>query len=158
MAFRIWLVLASIAFLSACSSVPTGDDIEIECHWGYQGRCILNTKAGTYQHDMVSDPSITIPLVLTAEEKTQILESALAMNFFSFIHHICTDRSVSSGAACFHLRIETPERNNWIEWCNRIDEQSEEARKADKLIKMVIGIVESRSEFKALPRPKGMYM
>lgn len=158
MEIKVWVVFVLNIFLPACGSVPTGEDIQIKCDWGVQGRNILDTKAGTFQHDMVSEPPITIPFVLTGEEKNRILDTARAMGFFSFMHQVQTAPWMSSNAPYHYLRIETPESSNWIDWFGAIDSQSEKARNAWILLNMVIEIVESKPEFKSLPRPKGFYI
>jgi hypothetical protein len=114
---------------------------------------ILNTFEGTYTKDMVMDKDITIPLVLTNEELIQIYNKIVELDIFNVTKPLF---SVGSVTPCWNYRLKAivnrEEKNG--EWSNCTGEFPSEIITLGSLIR---NIIESRSEYKKLPEPRGGY-
>lgn len=168
MAVRKWVVVGSIVLHAACSSIPGAEDIQIQANWCKDR---LDTKVGTYTHDMVSSPDITIQFQLSIAERRSILDAARSIDFFSLPHEIHqvpileiwdgdtveTFQLTSSTCICT-IRIESANETNEVEW-NIMDAGTPETRgKLRWLLEEIWRIIKSKPEYKALPRPIGVYM
>jgi hypothetical protein len=166
MAVRKWVVAGFIVFLSACSSTPDAEDIQIQANW-CQDR--LDTKAGKCTKDLIVDGDTTISLQLTYAERAHILDAARSIDFFSLPHRISLvpiievwdgdtvdTYQVSSGTCICSIRIESRDQTNWVEWDG--DAGTPETRERLRwLLEEIWRIIKSKPEYKALPRPTGFY-
>lgn len=168
MVVRKWVFAGFIVFLSACSSTPSLEDIQIQANW-CQDR--LDTKAGPCTKDLIAGGDTTISLQLTYEERAQIIDAARSIDFFSLPHEIHqvpileiweddtveTFQLTSSTCIC-SIRIESNNEKNEVEW-NIMDGGRPETRgKLRWLLEEIWRIIKSKPEYKALPRPSGGYI
>jgi len=164
---RTLVLLATILIFSGCSTSHPGGDIQIDCRWGEGGRNHLDTRAGTFAKDIGEVRPIVTTLQLWLAEKLRIVDSAPSLGFFSQVHQEKQDPfesltmdnpitiELSTGMTHWTavIRISTAEEENWVQWDSRTP-KTENWRRMDSLMTCIIRIVESKPEYKALPRGK----
>jgi len=163
MRFLVWSLLFGVCI----STQAFGQDVQIVCHWGVDGKNKLDTKTGVYEHDMViGDPEYTT-IRFTDEENTQVMKVADSIGFFQMPHDVpYVPRRVDSTligfdmvqpCGTYFIKIVTETDSNWVAWNDCIEPLVERSEALDILLASVIRIVMDRPEYKALPRPRGAY-
>ena len=167
------LTIASLALLIAvlgmagCSTPPAAQsDFNLIFRYGVGAKNELNTFEGTYTRDMISDPSITVPLSLTEEEQDRIYKKMVEIDFFDYPEKFSL--TVAPGESVgmvtpymsYYFRVEYDSRIKEVRWEDEIINinENEKADKLRGLIKLITDIIESREEYKQLPEPTSGYM
>ncbi len=162
------IVLIAAQFASGCSTSQLGEDIQIDCRWGEGGKNHLDTRAWTFAKDIGEVRPIVTTLQLSLAEKIRIVDSARSLGFFSHAHqekpkinepvsnddlpkYYEIDLGMSHWTAV--IRISTVDEENWVQWDSRTP-GTESWRRMDSLMTCIIRIIESKPEYKALPRGK----
>ena len=144
-------------------STHSAETIEIICHYGVGGKNQLDTAKGTFTYDMVIDPPMVIPLALSDMERKEILNAALTAGFFS-MPDILPDPAKQSAELCmrpcrtYYLSITSPDYSNDVSLDTCSCMQQDDEKKLGNLISLIRSIIASKSEFKALPKPKAGYL
>ena len=151
--------------------------IEIVCHWGHEGENQLDTRAGTFTKDMISNPDTTVWLTLTWEQKQEVLSFADSIGFFQYPGMVPFDFEevlvlVDSASGEYALQgsgwgrdpceklmlgIVTSEREYTVSWDDCMGPRHEMVEPLDDLVDMIVAMVMSNPEYRALPRPRGAY-
>jgi hypothetical protein len=170
---RLILVSAALFLLLAASAHT--QKIEIVCHFGYGGKNQLDTRTGTFTHDMVRGPDTTIILTLTQVEKLRILSYADSNGFFDFPPKLYAipesgDSTPEPGESdikpmftivspCGHnsLLISVGDRQNQVNWDNCTEPQDPRHEPLDELVRMIREMVKAKQAYKTLPIPRGAY-
>ena len=167
-----WLTILSlvlvVTFLGLVGCVAsTPPDVNLIFRYGVGAKNELNTFEGTYTKDMVSDPSITVPLSLTEEELDRIYRKMVEIDFFEYPEEFFVD--VASGElagmvtpySSYYFKVEYGSSIKELRWEDEITEITNEDDKANKLrelIKLITDIIEAKEEYQRLPEPTSGYM
>ena len=91
---KYWLTIVSLVLMAALlgtvgcvTDTPPAvkpPDFNLIFRYGVGAKNELNTFEGTYTRDMISDPSITVPLSLTEEEQDRIYKKMVEIDFFDY--------------------------------------------------------------------------
>ncbi len=137
------------------ASVKTFDFV---FRYGVGAKNELNTYSGTFTLDMVSDPSITADLKLTVEDKWQILQKINETDFFNLPSSYPKEPNMwMSTQVDYYIKAQYGSRVNEITWNNNshIDGNVE---KLQQLADLMIGTIQGKAEYKALPTPRSGYV
>jgi hypothetical protein len=132
--------------------------------YGVTGRTTLDTYQGTYTKDMVMDPDITIELTLSQEEMDSIYQKMVEIDFFKYPDEFSV--SVPEGErkaevtpySTYFFQVTYGEKTKELLWHDKIMNPDEKADKLKGLINIIINIIESKEEYKALPKANGGYI
>ncbi len=157
--------IAAIAGLAACDT-PSGEesDFNLIFKYGVTARNELNTFEGKYTRDMVADPPITIDLTLTEEELDRIYRKMIEIDFFDYPDKFSVSVplgepiSIIRPYSSYYFRVEYESGIKELRWEDEIKNEDEKADRLRALIKLIRDIIESRAEYKELPKPKSGYM
>ena len=132
---------------------------------------VLDTSEGTYTKDMVMDPSITIKMLLSDEEKSKIYQKILEINFFDYPnmievpHPSSTDKNSISSRLCdpqYELKVVANAKVKKVNWDGCVPvggiPKGGQVDRFEKLIRYIQTIIESKTEYKKLPAPRGGYL
>ncbi|NJD53862.1 MAG: hypothetical protein FIB07_13460 [Candidatus Methanoperedens sp.] len=141
---------------------PANDDIDfnITFRYGVEGKNELNTFKGTYMKDMVIDPSITVNLSLTKEEKQRIYQKMNDTNFFDYPGYFPQrqDRFVTPNSV-YRLKVEYDSKIKEVSWDDNSLFEDENIEKGLNEIKgLIIEIIEDKEEYKIIPTPRALYL
>ncbi|MFA6233253.1 MAG: hypothetical protein WC824_03555 [Bacteroidota bacterium] len=132
------------------------------------GKNHLDTREGIFAKDIGEAREIVANLQLSLAEKLRIVDAARLLGFFAHVHQEkreITETVSSDGLPIFYeidpgmshwtavIRISTAEEENWVQWDSQTP-KSDSWRQMDSLMTCIIRIVESKPEYKALPRAK----
>jgi len=157
-----------IGLLLAFTSLACDDGVVIDIVYTYGpvgalGENKLDTIEGTFTHDMILDPPITVDLRLTSEERQAVLAEVRAVKFFRLPSVIVVPEQKDTGCritGC-HLNdlcIKVNSRSHAVRWTNCNCSPSAERDRAERVTALIKKIIYSRDEFKSLPPPRGSYM
>ena len=135
-------------------------DFNITFRYGVGAKNVLNTFEGTYTKDMVVDPSITVNLSLTKEEKQRIYQKMNNTNFFDYPGYFPQrkDRIVTPSSD-YRLKVEYDSKIKEVSWDDNSLFEDENIEKGLNEIKgLILEIIEVKEEYKKLPAPKGLYL
>ena len=167
------LTIASLALLIAVSGMascsappPVQSDFSVIFQYGVGAKNELNTFEGTYTKDMVSEPSITVPLSLTEEELSRIYQKMVEIDFFDYPEEFSL--TVAPGESVglvtphmsYNFRVEYDSGIKEVWWDAEIINinENEKADKLRELIKLITDIIEAKEEYQRLPEPTSGYM
>jgi hypothetical protein len=103
-------------------------------------------------------------LVLTAEEMDSIYQKMLAIDFFNypdkFSVHVADNETKIEVAPypTYLFSVVHDGKTKELLWHDKYVNSDPQADKLKKLINLIIGIIESKTEHKALPTPSGGYL
>jgi hypothetical protein len=148
------------AVIRGAQTVPATmpPDFEFVCRWGVGAKNVLDTAAGTFTQDMIADPSITIDLELTAEDKAEIYQHLKDVDFWAY----ATDAGGLDGMGVtpstnYSLTVSGSGLTHTVRGNDFWADPELEAQALYKLFQHIQAIIEAKDEFKALPKPKGGY-
>lgn len=134
------------------SSLPPSFNIDF--HYGILAKTGLNTFNGTYTKDMVMNPSVTIPIVLTSEEISGIRKQFDSLNLFEEKAR-AENHTFVTPCESYDLIVDEDGTSRHLDWdCDQYGSNPDLETLAD----YVRSIVESKDAYKALPIPQGGYM
>lgn len=158
------LVVCFTAMAGCVEQKPEVSHFNLEFKYGITAGNVLDTFEGTYTKDMVADPPITIDLVLSEEEKEEIYQKMVEIEFFDYPDDFSVD--VSPGAtttivtpySSYYFRVEYDSQTKELRWEDEITNPDEKAEKLRELITVIRNIVESKDEYKEFPEPTSAYL
>lgn len=172
--------IASLAVFASCnSSRPDERDFNMVFKYGIAMKNELNTFKDTYTKDLISDPSVTIKMVLSEEEMETILEKMLDIDFFTYPDNFSVQLAPDSRImirtpyAEYYFKVEYEGNLKELWWDEEIVwqeqwlkdlkdkvfiENKEEVEKLSELISLIRNIIENKEEYKELPKPRGAYI
>jgi hypothetical protein len=131
--------------------------------YGITSRNILDTYHGTFTKDMITAPGITIELTLTVEEMDSIYLKMVEIDFFHYPEEFkveVTGEIISTVTpySSYYFEVEYGPDVKILAWEDEITNPDEKADKLEELINLIINIIESKEEYKALPKANGGYI
>ena len=166
------IVLAIMAGLLSgswgCRDSNTHVSLEFEFNfifkYGVTGRNILDTYQGTFTKDMVTAPGITTDLTLTVEEMDSIYLKMVEIDFFHYPEEfkVIVPEGELTGTvtpySSYYFEVEYGPDIKILAWEDEITNPDAKADRLRELINLIIGIIESKAEYQALPEPSGGYL
>ncbi len=131
-------------------------DFNLLFQYGVFERNMLDTFSNTYTKDMVMDPSITIGLKLTDEEKRKIYDKMIEIDFFNYPDEF--DYPVSIPPSSYSIYVDYYSKTKDCHWGYSSLDSDPRVGKLNELARLIQDIVESKKEYKRLPEPRGAYM
>ncbi len=130
-----------------------------ESSYGVGPKNELNTFNGTYTRDMVQDPPITVSLVLTKNELSGIQRKVAELALFN----LPSNFSRKEGEWVipqfdYYLKIQNGSQTKEINWNTNSFIDSISKSSLDSMEIYLLGIIEQRQEYQALPTPNGAYL
>lgn len=143
-------------------------DFGLVAEWGVARMNTLDTFSGTFTKDLVSGspPTATTGLVLTPAELRGLFDGLRELELWSYPRHFhpwyadVTSAGVEqmvTPATNYHLRVVAAGLEQEIWWT---DDNASTVASAEALrdwFRMVMELVQSRPEYKALPQARGGY-
>jgi hypothetical protein len=161
--FCVLLYAVQLNFGFFCSKTITEPDpqlLKIHYYYGFGNQ--LNTFEQTYTKDLVLDGYITVDFWLTEAEQESIRNKLQVVNFFSFpdtlIYQIGSDSimvSISPDPGWQFLQVADENRDKIVYWRYPFPEGNEFVARLVELKNLIIDIIEAKSEYQALPPPRG---
>jgi len=167
--FRTVIALVFIAlmlagsFAGCAAPVPDASGFNMIFKYGITAKNELNTFEGSYTKDMIMDPPITVDMVLSEEELDIILQKMMEIDFINYPDRFAVE--VAPGEMMgqrtpfpsYYFKVEYDSQVKELWWDDKIINESEKADRLRELINLIIGIIESKEEYKKLPAPRGGY-
>ena len=158
-------LVLSFAVTTGCNGQETEEsDFNLEFKYGVMARNILDTFEGTYTKDMVTDPSITVELTITEEEKDLIYQKMVEVDFFSYPDEFSVDIppgeniGIVTPYSSYYFKVEYDSQIKELRWEDEITNPDEKADRLRELILLIRNIIESKEEYKTLPEPTSGYL
>lgn len=111
---------------------------------------------------MLLDGYITVEFWLTATDQERIKNKLEAVDFFNFPDTLIYQKNAGSimmpidpNPGWKFLRVADENRDNIVYWRPLLSVMNEPAPRLIELINLIIHIIESKPEYKALPQAKG---
>lgn len=129
--------------------------LKIHLYYGFGNE--LNTFEQTYTKDLVMDGYITVSFWLNEEEQQSILNKLRAVDFFHFPDTIMyrTDSGMYPDPGWQFLRVSYENKDKTVYWRYPLPEGNEFVPLLLDLINLIIDIIKSKPEYKALPPARG---
>jgi len=166
----ISFVLGLAVLYRSSMFVGVESDFDLIFKYGVKGpddepKNVLNTIKGTFTKDMVVDPSITVKLRLTDEELRRIYEKMVEIGFFhypaKFRVHVPLGASICivTPFSSYHFRVVSHGVVvKQLRWDDEICNDNERAESLRGLVRLICEIIESKAEYKKLPKPRAGYI
>jgi len=153
--------------VQATNIVEEGWSVQPEINFGFileYGSCYTNkldTFRGEFTLDQVTEPSITIPLKLSAEQLEMIYQKMYEINLTQYpaIYAIPTHPGEQVGfvtpASHYNLEVVNGKSTTTISWTDEIIEPTAlEADRLRELLKMIVQMISENPDGIELPKPK----
>ena len=121
--------------------------------YGVGAKNELNTFSQTYTKDMVMDSPVTVSLKLTGKEITDVYKKINDLELFDIKQATETNTRVTP-CSSYYLKVQSGYHQKGLTWDSC---QGKINDKLQKFTDYIIKIIESKEEYKALPKPKGGY-
>jgi len=160
-----FLVSGALSCSPAVNPPPRNTDFDFIFKYGVGPPVnALDTFQGTCTKDMVMDSSITINLFLTQEEMDTIQSKMKAIDFFNYPYDF--NSRIPSGQirgyvvppTVYHFKVKDGPVWKEVIWNSGVVYQDDQAADLKGLVDLIIGIIESKDEYKKLPRPRSAYL
>lgn len=170
---RLAIALALIALaVAGCSGATTGDpppsatpvsDLEeLVFSYGIGARNVLDTRRGTFTKDMILASPVTVELRLTDDELQRVARRLAAIDFFSYPRVYETREDLGGGVVTpsmtYRFAVTTAAGTKDVTWDDTTFNSDERAADLRGLARLLVGMIESKSEYQALPEPEGAYL
>ena len=154
-------ILGYSLFQSSSIIVPERpDNFTVLFRYGVGSHNILNTTDGTFTKDMISDDPITIELILTESELDRIWELAHENKFYELDEHNPGPRNYSVVPhETYRLTVRAedyPEKK--VIMGDLGGNYTKNETRFLRIVKYIRNVIENRSEYKALPKPRDGYV
>ncbi len=166
-AIFILVMCCLVIFITGCNVATAhqaNDNFNFIFKYGVSGGNTLDTFHGTYARDMILDPAETINMTLTSEEMDSIYQKMLEIDFFNYPDKFSVtvaDNETKTLVApyfTYFFRVEYNGKTKELIWHDKYVNSDPPANKLKELINLIVGVIESKDEYKALPAPTGGYM
>ena len=158
MRFSIIIIILLLSECCVAQNIKTPDEqfVQIYLHYGYHNE--INTFEQTLLKDLVPD-TVRIPFCFTKREQEIILTNAERFNFFSFPDTVNKqpNEDISPDFGQQILRIRVGNKDKTIVWFEPHDKKFKYYSLLIELKNLIIDIVVSKLEYKALPPTKSGY-
>ncbi|HEX9974492.1 MAG TPA: hypothetical protein VGD14_20660 [bacterium] len=161
--FKILKIICWILFFGSCSKTITEPEpqlLKIHCYYGFSNE--LNTFEQTYTKDLVLDGYVTVEFWLTEAEQESIRTKLDVVDFFSFpdtlIYQMGTDSimvRIEPDPGWQFLRVADEHRDKIVYWRYPFPEGNEFVPHLIELKNLIIDIIESKPQYRALPPARG---
>lgn len=168
-----FIMLLIVAALMVCQSQAQDSsrpaDFNLIFRYGVDARNILNTFDSTFTRDMIVDSSFVIKLVLTSQELDTIYDLFKMIDFYCYPDTFEPLQATTNAKGervvldvsphptyVFTIQSGGKIKNLW--WDKWTESQSDEAKRLREVIMHIRRTIESKPEYKRLPKPKGHYM
>lgn len=172
-------LIATLFCMPSCASKENEFNFIFKYGYSSTPKNVLDTYKETYTKDMVSDPSVTIKMVLSGEELDSILQKMKEIDFFNYPDEFIIIIAPGSTKVLvtpnlkYHFKVEYEGEikelwwNDEIVWQDEflkelqeeiILENKEEVVKLYEFISLIRSIIENKEEYKELPKPRGAYV
>ena len=114
----------------------------------------LNTFSQTFTKDMIMDSPVTVSLKFTDKEITDVYKKINDLKLFDIQKKVTERNTIITPCSSYYLKVQSSYLQNGLTWDNcqgKIDD------KFQQFTDYIIKIIESKEEYKALPKPKGGY-
>jgi hypothetical protein len=167
--FIVAILLMLILVVSIAAYIyfqkPSGDSydssqnvINIIFKYGVGARNELNTFEGTYTKDMVMDNPITTRMILSQEELRQIQQKITEIDLFSFPDNFSINPSGEvTPQTDYYIKVQNGSQIKEISWNDNSLIESNMQNSLDQFVSYLVGIIEQKPEYKALPAARGGY-
>ena len=133
--------------------------------YGVTAGNILDTFQNTFTKDMITDPSITVALNLTQEEKDLIYRKMVEIGFLDFPADfndripadLKTTQFVTPGLR-YYFKMQVGQTVKELNWDAGRIYQDQMSKDMESLIKLIIQIIESKDEYQVIPQPTSAYI
>lgn len=157
-------ILVPVSGIAGCGErEPQISGFDLEFKYGITARNVLDTFEGTYTKDMVADPPVTIDFALSEEEKEEIYQKMVEIDFFDYPDEFSVEISPDAAVtmvtpySSYYFRVVYDSQIKELRWDDDIKNPDEQADRLRELIMLIRDIVESKEEYKALPTPTSAY-
>lgn len=143
---------------------PRPENFNLIFKYGPMAKDVLNSFNGTYTRDMVLDPPVTINMTLTEDDLDRIFQKMIEINFFDYPENfVVPPEDIIGGVTPFD------KYRFFVEYCGIIKnvtwnagdlyhKRFRDAVHLKELCDLIIEIIESKPEYKNLPKPRGGYV
>jgi len=152
-------------YLTGCDNpAPKKPGFNLIFKYGVTAKNELDTFKGKFTKDMVSDPSITIELSLSEEEKESIYQKMVEIDLFNYPDRFKVNvptgelTGMVTPYSTYYFKVDYDSQVKELWWGDEITNPDQKADKLRELIKLIRNIVESKKEYKKLPEPKSGYL
>jgi hypothetical protein len=152
----------SFESVNICDCNSNDNSINMIFKYGVGAQNILNTFECKYTKDLIFDPPVNTCLLLNTNELDTILNKILDIDLFAFPDTFIIDDTtgtigIIAPAYTYKLHIKYQTEIKEFYWKDEITNQNIEADKLRELFYLIIGIIQSKEEYQALPPAKGGY-
>ncbi len=123
--------------------------------YGVGAKNALDTFAGTYTKDMVIDPSITVPFHLTEDERARIFSKINELKVFDQ-KQPAPLMAMMNPCSGYYLKVHTDSYDKDLSWSNCSGKTIAPAW--NTFSEFMISLIESKDEYKKLPKTKSEYL
>jgi hypothetical protein len=155
------LVFLSFLLIIGCSDTMQQEDSQYPrdfnfvFNYGVQNKNQLDTFNNTYTKDLIQNGTKKIRFRLTEEEKEIIYKKMNEIDLFSYPKY--NEGMTFEPTSGFHFVVQHNGEKQTIAWNGGIRENPTD-QKFGSLVRLVIEIIESHKEYKALPQAEGGYL
>ena len=150
------VLLLSGCRVSSSNGTPDEQFVQVYLHYGHYDE--INTFQQTLQKDLIPD-TVSIPFWFTKREQEIILTTAERFYFFSFPDTVYKqpNEDIAHDFGPQTLRIRVGNKDKTIVWFEPHDKKFKYYSLLIELRNLIIDIVASKPEYKALPPTRGGY-
>ena len=164
-AILLILILAiSLAFYLSTQkpsddSSNLADDFNLVLKYGVGEKNELNTFNETFTKDLVLDPPVTTKLSLTSQEKMRILQRIDEMDLYGFPDNFpINPHAWVTPQVDYYIKVQNGSEIKEIGWNSNSLIEDDIKNCLEQLVGYMIGLIEQKPEYKALPTPNGGYL
>lgn len=171
-------LIITFFYVPSCTSKEGQFNFVFQYGYSSTPKNVLDTYKETYTKDMVSDPSVTVKMVLSGEELDRILQKMKEIDFFDYPDEFFIKIAPGSPSGVvtpnlkYYFKVEHEGIIKELWWDDEIIWQDEfikespeeiiienkgEAEKLYELISLIREIIENKPEYRELPKPKSGY-
>jgi hypothetical protein len=133
-------------------------------HYRVEAKNELNTFRGSYTRDMVTRSPITVKLCLTREDLDRIYVKMVEIDFFSYpdIFRVPLSGDVKGKRShwyTYYFKVQNGTKVKTVRWDDRyFISGSEEHENLMELARLIWEIIETKPEYRRMPRPRAGYV
>lgn len=157
------ILIAMTLILTGCGNAEKDasitEDFGFILKYGVGAKNALDTVAGTFTRDLVTDGTATTELRLTKREMEQVYRAMQEIDIFSYPDEFDPRSDVFvTPYNTYHLKIQYGDQVKEISWKDEHISEDAQAVRLRNLIESIINMIEKKKEFKKLPEPGGWYV
>jgi hypothetical protein len=163
--FVIFLFILSLTGLCACHSPDPGTtplnpapNFAFTFEYGSCNRDIIDTFKETFTKDMIVEPAVTIPFILTNDQKNEIYREMVEINLWDYPEHFSIPIpggaivGIVTPAMEYRITVRNGELTKTIYWLDEITEPTTpQAEQLRSFFMRMIEMIQNSPEYKQLP-------